>query len=311
MSSALILGDLGSGLTTFVGLLYTAQIRYGTESEDTFRFSADRETIRRLEAVYGELGAGRFPVAEVNWEEHPASFVLAFRSGRLAGLSRSSDSHDGFDTVRVQVGGIAAQEVAELAHHDAVLEVATRRLFGSRLLLVLVDASRLVDAPEDSRAQLLDRYDRHLATAISVVARYRAALPRRRDRALEVMFVVTKVDRLAPEALAAIGSPPGRDGGRWEEARSTWGGRLVERYLPQVHALLSGRGSALGVRVLPQRWFLSGLTTEEVSGRPRIARRSLAPQGGWEPEYPFEEYRDLIEALATAAHRSSGDDPDE
>ena len=311
MSSALILGDLGSGLTTFVGLLYTAQIRYGTESEDTFRFSADRETIRRLEAVYGELGAGRFPVAEVNWEEHPASFVLAFRSGRLAGLSRSSDSHDGFDTVRVQVGGIAAQEVAELAHHDAVLEVATRRLFGSRLLLVLVDASRLVDTPGDSRAQLLDRYDRHLATAISVVARYRAALPRRRDRALEVLFVVTKVDRLATEALAAIGSPPGRDGGRSQEARSTWGGHLVERYLPQVHALLSGRGSALGVRVLPQRWFLSGLTTEEVSGSLRIARRSLAPQGGWEPEYPFEEYRDLIEALATAAHRSSGDDPDE
>ncbi|HYB79157.1 MAG TPA: hypothetical protein VEG66_05300, partial [Thermoplasmata archaeon] len=61
MGSALVVGDRGSGLTTFVGLLYAAQLRLGTEERDEFRFSADRETIRQLEGIYGELVAGRFP----------------------------------------------------------------------------------------------------------------------------------------------------------------------------------------------------------------------------------------------------------
>jgi len=73
MTSALVVGDRGSGLTTFVGLLYTAQVRLGTEEADEFRFHADRESIRQLEAIYGELGAGRFPERDVNWEEHPLS----------------------------------------------------------------------------------------------------------------------------------------------------------------------------------------------------------------------------------------------
>ncbi len=307
MSSALILGDLGSGLTTFVGLLYTAQLRYGTESEDTFRFSAERETIRRLEAIYGELGAGRFPGAEVNWDEHPATFVLAFRPGRLTGLGRTAPARDGFETVRVQVGGLAAQEVAELAEHDAVLEATTRRLFGSRVVLALVDASRLVDAPEDPRSKLLARYDRHLATALSVVARYRAALPHRRDRVLEVIFVLTKFDRFAPDARNELGLPPAPGPGRRQAERTAWGARLVARYLPQVHAFLFAPEKPSGIRILPQRWFYSGLKTEPAADGARVARRSLAPWGGWEPEYPFEEYRGLIESLASAAHRSSGE----
>jgi len=48
MNSALIVGDQGSGLTTFVGLLYTAQVRLGTEAADKFRFHADRDTIQQL-----------------------------------------------------------------------------------------------------------------------------------------------------------------------------------------------------------------------------------------------------------------------
>lgn len=304
MSSALILGDLGSGLTTFVGLLYTAQLRYGTEFEDTFRFSADRETIRRLEAVYGELGAGRFPTTEVNWEEHPAAFVLAFRAGRLAGLGSSSRPREGFDAVRVRVGGISAQEVAELAIHDAVLEPSTRRLLGSRVILPLIDASRLVVDAEDPRRRLLARYDRQLATALSMVARFRAALPRRRDRELEILFVLTKLDRCTPDARAALGPPPERAAGHGETQRTQWGARLLERYLPQVSDFVTRSGRAGGVKVVPPHWFWSSLQIDAASADARIVRRSLMPVGGWEPEYPFGEYCGLIEALARAAHRA-------
>ncbi len=185
MGSVLVVGDLGGGLTTFVGLLYAAELRLGTQVEDRFRFSAERETIRKLEGIYGELVAGRFPERDVNWEAHPVSFTLGFRGGHLRRVGRAGAQRDeGFDTVRVQVGGVSAQEIAELAERDAILEASTRRLLRSPVVLPLVDASRLEIDPEGSTDRILARYDRVLAATLEVVGRFLAAEPDRRSRTM-------------------------------------------------------------------------------------------------------------------------------
>jgi hypothetical protein len=45
------------------------------------------------------------------------------------------------------------------------------------------------------------------------------------------------------------------------------------------------------------------LRIESGEGGPRIARRSRFPIGSWEPEYPYEEYRALIEHLGELSQR--------
>ncbi len=305
MGSALVVGDRGFGLTTFVGLLYAAQLRLGTEEGDEFRFSADRETIRQLEGIYGELVAGRFPEWDADWDTHPLSFVFGFRSGRFPRLGGPGIRHDGgFDSFRVQVGGISVESVAELAEHDAILENSTRRLFQSPVVLPLVDASRLLPSRPEAERHPLERYDRMLAATLDLLGRFVSTSPDRKLRTLYPMFVVTKFDQCPPETLEQFRIPPGIPASWPSGTREAVGESLLTSYLPETLRLLQKAKGRGGHKIALPRWFYSSLQlVPGPEGRVRIARRSRIPAGGWEPEYPFEEYRLLIHQLATLAHR--------
>jgi hypothetical protein len=304
MGSALVVGDRGCGLTTFVGLLYAAQLRLGTEEQDEFRFSAERETIRELESIYGELVAGRFPEWDVNWEAHPLSFVFGFRAGKFGRFGRGGINGDSrFDTVHVQVGGIPAEEVAEFAEHDAVLEESTRRLLRSSVVLPLVDASRLLPRPDGPKNPVLARYDRMLATTLEVVYRFHSAERSRKVRKLNPLFVVTKFDKCPPATLAEVGVPKGPPATWPSGAREEVGRKILGEYFPVTTLFFEKTKREQAAAVASPLWFYSSLQVAPDSNGLRILRRSRVPIGGWEPEYPFEEYRTLIEQLGRLAHR--------
>jgi hypothetical protein len=304
VSSLLVLGDRGSGLTTFVGLLYTVQVRLGTEESDEFRFHADRETIRQLESIYGELGAGRFPYRDLDWEEHPMSFVLGFRHGTLLGRARGGAHTAGaFDTVHVEVGGISTEELADLGGHDAVLGEPTRRLLRSQAVLVLVDGSRLAPASSGPSIDSMARYDRVLAASLDLLGKFLAAQPQRRARVMHPYFVVTKFDLCPPATLARLTAPAGAPEDWTREERADFGARLLHAYLFRTELWLEASRRATGWKVATPTWFFSRLRTEESNGQLRIARRSIEPNGGWEPDYPFGEYRAMIQTFGALAHR--------
>jgi len=306
VGSALVLGDRGSGLTTFVGLLYAAQLRLGTEDQDEFRFSADRETIRQIESIYGELVAGRFPEWDADWETHPLSFLFAFRSGKFGNLNFGGNGDRGFDTVRVQVGGISVEEVAQFAEHDAVLEESTRRLLRSPVVLPLVDASRLRPPPDGPKSAALTRYDRMLAATLEVVERFLLAERDRKARTMHPLFVVTKFDQCPRETLTELHAPSGPPSTWPSDARDEVGRRILNLYLPVTMLVVLGMQTRRAPTAATPRWYYSGLQLTSGSESLPIARRSRLPLGGWEPEYPFEEYRGLIEQLARLAHLLPG-----
>jgi hypothetical protein len=304
VGSALVLGDRGSGLTTFVGLLYTAQVRLGTEDADEFRFHADRESLRRLEGIYVELGMGKFPNADIDWEEHPLSFVFGFRRGPLAKIGHAGGSEEAeFAPVRVQVGGIPTDEIADLRDHDAVLDEPTRRLLRSPVLVPLIDATWLPLDPSAIAGLPIRRYDQLLARTLDLLGRFLSAEPRRRNRRMYPIFVVTKFDQMATQVLHALEAPPGPPAEWGSEGRSAVGRRLLGRYLPETAIFLQRLGTS-ALRIDAPAWFFSGLQTKETSnGSVEILRRQRGTFGGWEPEYPFEEYRGLIEYLGRVAQR--------
>ena len=304
MSSLLVLGDRGSGQTTFVGLLYTAQVRLGSEESDEFRFHADRETIRQLESIYGELGAGRFPYRDLDWEERPMSFVLGFPRGTFLGRGRGANPRQGaFDTVRVEVGGISVDELAELREHDAVLGDPMRRLLRSQVILPLVDASQLAPEALGRSSDRIGKYDRVLAASLDLLGKFLAAQRNRRARTMHLFFVVTKFDLCPPETLARLDAPAGEPTAWSADERAHFGARLLHNYLFRTELWLEASRRTAGGMVAEPHWFFSSLRTEETRGELRIARRSLVPRGGWEPEYPFDEYRSMVRRLGMLAHR--------
>jgi hypothetical protein len=304
MSSALILGEPGSGLTTFIGLLYTAQVRYGTEESDEFRFHADRESIRALMGIYGSLGAGQFPEGEVDLTNAPLSFVFGFRRHGLS-FDRSAgtgeDPH--FSTLRLSVGGETPHDLQQLRDHDVVLDEPFRQMLRSPVLLLLVDASWLTSEIHNVAGIPMARYDASLAATLGLLERFLESERDRRRRRMFPIFVVTKFDRITPEAQNVLGVPPAPPS-TWETwTRARVGQRLLEHYLPETHRMLSGRRPGKVVIDAPV-WFFSGLRVQETpTGDRRILRRERIPVGGWEPEYPFEEYRALIDHLRQLVQR--------
>lgn len=310
MASAIVLGERGCGLTTFVGLLYTAQVRLGTESSDQFRFHADRESILQMEAVYGELGSGRFPATDVDWERNPLSFVFGFRRGHAAWFAggRGSGKH-GFSAVRFQVGGMPAESVAELRDHDAVLDGATLRLLKSPIQIPIVDGAWLVPDRSSTAGLPLARYDQHLAATLDLLHKFLAADQDRRARQMFPVFVVTKFDRVRPETLRGLGAPASPPHEWAPDVRQTVGTRILSGYLPATGEFLSGAAQD-GVRLAEPAWFFSGLKTEERGDEIRILRRRISPTSGWEPEYPFEEFRGLLTRLGEVSSRLPAESED-
>jgi hypothetical protein len=303
MASALVLGERGCGLTTFVGLLYTAQVRLGTENADEFRFHAERESIQQMEAVYGELGAGRFPAADVDWERHPLSFVFGFRKGHSAWFAGGGGSgQQGFSTVRFQVGGMPAEAVSELRDHDAVLDAGILNLLRSPIQIPIIDGAWLVPDRSSIAGLPLARYDQHLAGTLDLLRKFLASDRDRRARQMFPLFVVTKFDRIRPETLKALEAPEGPPEGWTLPARREVGRRILQGYLPATAAFLS-RSPKDGVRLSDPDWFFSSLRTEERGDEIHILRRRISPVSGWEPEYPFTEYRGLLARIGELAGR--------
>src|SRR5438046_10360046 len=63
-----LLGDRASGKTTFLGLLYAAQVKYGTGVQDDFRFHAPMGSLNLMSAVYEGMKDARFPSATLKEE---------------------------------------------------------------------------------------------------------------------------------------------------------------------------------------------------------------------------------------------------
>ncbi len=302
MTTALVVGEPRSGQTTFVGLLYTAVVRFGTEEGDRFRFHADRESIRRLEAIYGALGDGRFPEVDLDPDAGPLRFVFGFRRSGLGGWARGGSDEDGdFLTVPVQVGGFPTAEVAELGERLPVLDEATRHLLRSPILVALVNAAALLVPPAADASGPAARRDHELARAMETVVRFLALERRRKERTLYPIFVLTQFDR-APEAtLHALAAPAGPPSS-WSLAdRGAFGLRVLETFLPETARFL-GTAGGTRVTVAPAAWFFSGIATEDRGPDGiRVRRRSRLPEAGWEPEYPYEEYRGLLLELGYRA----------
>jgi dienelactone hydrolase len=73
-----LLGDRASGKTTFLGLLYAAQVKYGTGVHDDFRFHAPMASLNIMSAVYEGMKDARFPSATLKEEITELSFIFGY-----------------------------------------------------------------------------------------------------------------------------------------------------------------------------------------------------------------------------------------
>src|SRR5439155_22166717 len=73
-----LLGDRASGKTAFLGLLYSAHVKYGTGVQDDFRFHAPIGSLNLMSAVDEGMKDGRFPSATLREEITELGFIFGY-----------------------------------------------------------------------------------------------------------------------------------------------------------------------------------------------------------------------------------------
>src|SRR2546427_12341420 len=88
MPRVVIVGDRNSGKTTFLGLLYAAQVKFGSDKADGFRFHAAFESPDEISGVFQRLMSGSFPDAATKGGVRAIAFRLSHRRTGLGIFTR-------------------------------------------------------------------------------------------------------------------------------------------------------------------------------------------------------------------------------
>jgi hypothetical protein len=292
-----IVGERNSGKTTFLGLLYAAQVKFGSDRADDFRFHAAFESLDEISGVFQRLMSGAFPDSATKEGVREVTFRLAPRKPRLGIFARrrsedgASDDSRSFrlvllksfedDLSRPAGGSIGHTTLSEALVSDAVV--------------VTVDATRLAVSDEDAPAE---PYDRAVESLLSLIQHSRAHAT---DIVLHPIFVFTKFDRVDPKALHVthLEAEPPEVGKRG--ARAAYGKALVNRNMPKTIATIEARRER-GLRFGTPTYFFSWVRTDPTTaGQGEKIRIRHSGAVGWEPDFSSDEYLAFLACLGELA----------
>src|SRR5207247_5519234 len=117
-----LLGDRASGKTTFLGLLYSAQVKYGTGVQDDFRFHAPIQSLNIMSAVYEGMKDGRFPSATLMEEITELGLVFGYLRkvvGKMQYYIRQQNWMNTFSTHRFSAYAMSCEIIEVL--YDTVI----------------------------------------------------------------------------------------------------------------------------------------------------------------------------------------------
>ena len=304
MLQVVIVGDRDSGKTTFLGLLYAAQVKSGSDKADDFRFHATLESLEEITVVFQRLMSGSFPDTATKEGIHEISFQFGYRRPGLGILSlvRSREwAPSAFATFRFILLRTLEHEISRLLKGSSVADGKLRDVFDGDAFAILVDSTKLAVNGEDPQLGPMGKYDAAVESLLTAIQRWREHGGR---GLLYPIFILSKFDRVRPEVLRAanVEAAPPRVSKRGP--RASYAEALLENNLPRTLAKVRARERG-GLRFAIPSYFFSWVRTEgAVPGRSERVRLQRSRVAGWEPDYSRDEYLAFLECLWDIAARA-------
>ncbi|HLF06830.1 MAG TPA: hypothetical protein VI893_06650 [Thermoplasmata archaeon] len=317
---AAILGDRASGKTTFLGLLYAAQVKYGTRTTDTFRFHAPPGSLKFMSSVYSSMKDGRFPSATLKDEMTQIEFLFGYRkmiTGRLPAWIREQNWVNPFATLHFGAYDVSGEDVQEFIESGVASSPIIQQLLRAFVVVILVDCSKMttdIDSPQFKR---MLKYDGDVATlAVSFQAYKKEEFERSKAAGTETTgypvlypaIVLSKFDLLRDEVLMKLGLHRGMPSREKKRERKEYAEALLRVFLPQTLSQLRG-GKVAGVSFDQAAYFVSWVKTEAAEagmtpvGPPKITRKGFSAEGGAEIDFSYDEYVAFIEHFRDIANK--------
>lgn len=297
MPHVVIVGDRDSGKTSFLALLYLAQVRSGSDTADDFRFHVAFESLDEISDAFQQLMSGSFPDSATKEGIRGITFHLGYRRSGLGILSRLR-SHGWTPGASASFHFILLrnldEEMARFRSGSSLANAALRDVLESDAVAILVDSTKLCVKDEDRQLGLMGRYDSAVESLLTALHRSRIHGGRRR---LHPIFIFSKFDSVDPAALRAAhveGAPPNV---QKTGPRTAYAQRLLDYNLPKTMARVRAR-EPRGLQFAKSSYFFSSVRTEGAAAGRRTKVR-LRPTGGagWEPDYSADEYLALLECF--------------
>lgn len=299
-----IVGDRGSGKTTFLGLLYAAQVKSGSGKTDDFRFHAAFESLDEISGLFQRLMSGAFPDSATKEGMETMSFQLGYRKRRLGSLSLSRSrpwAPGAMAPFRFSVLRNLEEGVSRLLRGSALADGALRDALDCDALAILVDSRNLAVKGEDPRLTSIGKYDAAVESLLGEIQRWRRHGGR---KLLFPIFIFSKFDGVASGALRAANveavPPEVAKRGR----RGAYAEALLGHNLPRTLATVKGKERG-GLQFAGPAYFFSWVRAkgEERGGGERLRLRQ-SPGAGWEPDYSKDEYIAFLACLLDIASRT-------
>src|SRR6266581_4348622 len=259
-----LLGDRASGKTTFLGLLYAAQVKYGTGVTDDFRFHAPIQSLNVMSAVYEGMKDGRFPSATLKEEITELGFVFGYlrKSVVVAVLVDCSKMTTEIDTPAYK----------KMLRYDSTVAklLVSFQTYKKQEYDRLKDSGVRADAPKIYPVFVLSKFDTLRDDVLARLGLHRGFPDNNRARK-EYAEALLRV--FVPQTLSQIR-----------------GGKVAGVSMDKSAYFLSW------VRTETHEGM-------DPVGQSKIVRTGFAPEGGGEPDFSYDEYVNFIEHFREIAHK--------
>ena len=301
MPRVVIVGDRNSGKTTFLGLLYTAQVKFGSEKADDFRFHASFESLDEISGVFQRLMSGGFPDSATKEGVREVTFRLSPPKPKLGILSRRrrNSVSDDSDLFRLILLKSFEDDVARsLDPGSSVGHMTLNEALVSDAIVIMVDATELAVSDEDAGHAPMAKVDAAVEALLTAIQRSRA---HGEATLLHPIFAFSKFDRVDPDSLRLLNLDAAPPDIRRRGPHAAYGKALVDRNLPKTIAAIEARKDR-GLRFGAPAYFFSWVRTDNTaSARGEKIRLRHSGAVGWEPDFSSEEYLAFLTCLGDIA----------
>ena len=301
MPRVVIVGNRNSGKTTFLGLLYAAQVKFGSEKADDFRFHASFESLDEISGVFQRLMSGAFPDSATKEGVREIAFRLSPPRPGLGILSRRRRTtvSNNADLFRLILLKSFEDDVARsLETGSSVGHMTLNEALTSDAVVIMVDATELAVADGDAPLAPMAKFDAAVEALLTAVQRSRA---HGAATSLQPIFVFSKFDRVDPNSLRLLNLESAPPDVRKRGPHAAYGKALADRNMPKTIAAIEARKDR-GLRFGAPAYFFSWVRTDHpTSGRGEKIRLRHSGAVGWEPDFSSDEYLAFLTALGDLA----------
>ncbi len=301
MLNVAIVGDHGSGKTTFLGLVYATLVSSGSGKEDDLRFHLAYDSMEEITGLFQRLMSGAFPDSASKEGIHGLTIELDVPGAGHGLLSRfgSRKRPDGAaKTVKLSLPGSLDETKAGLTHGSTFGTGRWRDALDADVVVMMVDSARLAAKGTDPKTGPMAAFDGRLQAMFVAVQRWRSSGGR---PTLHPLFVLSKFDTVGSKILEAANLEPTPPEVGKLGPRAVYAKALLGPNLPRTLALLEGE-TGKKLTFTPSRFVFSSVRTESATpGNPEKLKVRRTAVGGWEPDYAKDEYLALLRWLANLA----------